>query len=141
MEKEDREKDREKRAQEKVIEFSMLEQENKKLEQQLQSIDQQILLFDELKINLSKISKHKGEFLSSLGPGVFMKSKLLDNKKFLINVGTGIVVEKEHQEAEKIIDQQIKKLKEARNSVEGVITKNFNAMIKIEGELKELVKK
>lgn len=130
----------EKEAQRKVIEFSMLEEENKRLEQQLQGIDQQILSFHSLKENVDELTEHKGEILASVGPGIFVKSELLDNKKILINVGAGIVLEKDCKNAQKIIDGQVKKLESVRKDIEKMAEKNFDAMIKIEGELRNLVK-
>lgn len=129
----------EKGAQRKVIEFSMLEEENKRLEQQLQLTEQQMLSFQMLKSHLEEVSKHKGEFLASIGSGVFMKSELLDNKNVLINVGSGVVIEKTVEGAKKIIVSQENKITDIRKEIEGMLTKNFELMIKIEGEIRKLV--
>ncbi len=130
----------EQETQRKVVEFSMLEEENKKLEQYLQSIDQQIMAFYSLKENVNEISKHKGEILASVGPGIFVKSEL-KGKKVLVNVGEGIVIEKESKDAEKIIEKQVKKLDDAKKEIEKAISRNFDLMIKIENDLRKLVEK
>lgn len=128
-------------TQRKVMEFSMLEEERKKLEEQLQAIAQQNANFLSLKENLKDIEKHEGEFFASVGSGVFMKSKLLDNKQVLINVGAGIIVEKDSKEAQKIVDRQMKKLNEVKEEVEKHVEKNFGSLVKLEGELRNLVQK
>ncbi len=131
----------EKEAQGKVIEFSMLEEENKRLEQQMQLTEQQMQVFHQLKAHLEEMAKHKGEFLASVGSGVFMKSELLDNKKVLINVGSGVIVEKTVGGAGKIIDKQARKIEEVREEIERMVAKNFDLMVKLEGELRQLVEK
>ncbi|MBU2496440.1 MAG: prefoldin subunit alpha [Nanoarchaeota archaeon] len=130
----------EQETQRKVVEFSMLEEENKKLEQYLQSVEQQMMAFHALKENVNEISKHKGEILASVGPGVFIKSEL-KSKKVLVNVGEGIVIEKESKDAEKVIEKQVKKLEEAKEEIEKAISINFDLMIKIENDLRKLIEK
>ena len=128
-------------TQRKVIEFSSIEQENRQLEQQLQAIEQQIGVFQILKSDIEEMGKHEGELLSSIGSGIFMKSKLLDNKKVLINVGSGIVVEKTIDEAKKVIDNQISKVEEAKHDVKNYVEKNFELMVNLETELRKLIEK
>ncbi len=125
-------------AERKLIELSMLDEENKKIEQQMQLIEQQILNLQRLAIDLDEISQHEeAEFLASLGSGVFVKSKLLENKKVLINVGANCVLEKSCEEAKEIIAAQTEKLKKAREELAELIAKNFELMLQIETELRK----
>jgi len=125
----------------KIIEFSMFEQENQKIEQQLQMIEQQFMNLHALRANLDEIEIHKGEFLASLGSGVFLRSELKDNKRVLINVGSGIVVEKSCDDARKILERQVTKLEQVRKEVEDIAGKNFEMMIKLETEIRSIVGK
>lgn len=128
-----------KKIQSKVVEFSLLEEENKRLEQQLQMLVQQEASFDILRVHLKdiKTSKQESEFLASLGPGILVKARLTDNDKVLVNVGSGVVVEKSCDEAEKIIKKQISKLENARKEIEIAIRKNFDRMTKLEKEIRK----
>lgn len=125
----------------KIIEFSMLEEENKRLEQQHQLIEQQLFSLQSLKDDLEEISKHKGEILSNLGSGIFVKSQLADSKKILVNVGVGVVVEKNFEDGKKIIERQVKKVDYLREEIEKLKMKNTDSMIQLEGELRKIAGK
>ena len=125
----------------KIIEFSMLEQENQKIEQQLQMIEQQFLNLQVLKANFDEIESHNGELLASLGSGVFLRSELKDSKMVLINVGSGVVVEKSCEDARKILARQISKLEQVKKEVESIAGKNFEMMIKLESDIRSIVGK
>lgn len=131
----------EKEIQGKIIEFSILEQENQKLEQQMQMIEQQFLNLQALKANLDEIENHKGDFLASLGSGVFLHSELKENKKVLINVGSGVVIEKSCEDAQKILDRQIGKMEEVRMEVQKMVERNFDLMIGLESDIRSIVGK
>ncbi len=130
-----------KEIQEKIIEFSMIEQDNQKLEQQMQMIEQQFMNLQMLKENLGEIESHKGDFLASLGSGVFLRSELKENKKVLINVGSGVVIEKSCEDAREILDRQIGKIEEVREEVQKMVERNFEIMIRLESDIRGIVGK
>src|SRR3989344_91452 len=131
----------EKEIQGKIIEFSMLEQENQKLEQQMQMIEQQFSNLRALKENLGEIESHKGDFLASLGSGVFLRSELKENKKVLINVGSGVVIKKSCEDAREILDRQVDKIEAVKQEVEKMVERNFDIMIRLESDIRGIVAK
>ena len=56
-------------------------------------------------------------FMVSIGSGVLLKGKVLDDAKLLINVGANVVVERDFPETKKIIDEQIKEIVDAQESL------------------------
>ncbi len=89
-------------------------QESNSLEEQLQIIIQQsneLKLFGE---SLKELEKRKeNEIFASVGKGVYIKSELKE-RNFFVDVGAGILVKKTPEEAERIIENQVRKLGELK---------------------------
>ncbi|MBU1136603.1 MAG: prefoldin subunit alpha [Nanoarchaeota archaeon] len=99
-----------------IFQFNMLQKEAEKMQEQLQIINQQIAEFEILKLSLEKIENHKEEMLSSLGKGIFIKTKPLE-KELFVNIGNGIVLKKTTKDTEKIIEKQVKQLEDIKQSL------------------------
>jgi len=97
-----------------MIKASQLEKKSKEIETDLQFVDNQILELEEFSKNLDFLSKSKEkEVLASLTKGVYVKANLSDND-LLVDVGGGVIIKKTAAETRKIIEEQLKKLREAR---------------------------
>lgn len=94
---------------EKIMQFSMIQQEAEKMSEQLEIIDRQIMDFSNLKESIDKIEEKDEELLSPIGKGIFVKSKLSE-KRFYVNVGQSIVLKKTGKDAKEIIDKQVNQL-------------------------------
>ena len=96
---------------EKALEAEMLRRRFAEIENQLVSIEQKRLELEVIKGSIDDIKGHKDEeIMIPLGSGVLIKGKIVDDSKFLINVGANVILEKTASEAKKIIDEQIKEL-------------------------------
>ena len=114
-----------------LIRMSLMQQEGEKLAEQLQFINQQIAEFEVLKLSLENLKKSKGkEILADLGKGIFIKSKIEEEKLF-VNVGEGVVVKKTKEETIKIIDKQINQLENLKRDL-------MKEIEKINSELEEI---
>ena len=97
-----------------IILASQLEKKHQELEQSLQLADTQIQELEQFKDNLGFLIKSKEkEILSSLGKGVFLKSKIQDKEKLFVEVGSNVIVKKTPEETKKIVENQIRRLNEA----------------------------
>ena len=55
-------------------------------------------------------TKSESDSLVPLGLGVFMKSKVNSNEKIIINVGSGVAIEKNHNDAINYLESRLKEL-------------------------------
>ncbi len=62
-----------------------------------------------IKSSLDEIKENK-EIFVSLGAGIFLKAKILNTNKLLVNVGNNVFVEKTPEEIKKLIDEQIEEI-------------------------------
>jgi prefoldin alpha subunit len=97
-----------------LFKLSLIEQRSQEIKQQIEAVDNQVSELENLKSCFKNIEKSKNkEMLANLGRGVFIKTKI-DDEKLFVNVGSKIVVRKTPEEASKIIDGQIKEMNELK---------------------------
>ena len=97
-----------------IFKAQFLQKQASELEENLSYIDKEIGELQRLDENLDFLSKTKEtSSISSLGKGIHVKTNL-DNKDLFVEVGSGVVVKKKPEKARIIIQNQIKKLVEAR---------------------------
>lgn len=113
MEKEQQEQ------QEILFKLSVLEQHTNQLQQQLEAVDKGIVELNSLNLDLNDLIGSEGkEVLASVGKGIFVKTKLL-SESLIMDVGSGNFVKKSIPEAQNIIKEQIKKLTEVKEELNG----------------------
>jgi len=123
--------------QQKYLELQLLEQQIKEVQQQQQILNHRLNELTKLKESLSDLEKFKEnkKLFSQIGPSVFIKTELKDSKNVLMDVGSGIVVEKPISEAVKLISSQ---LEEINNNL-GLITQHLsNAAMQAQSIQEEL---
>jgi len=103
----------EKEIQQKYLELQLLNTHINQLSNQLNALDQQMLSLRILDESIKDIRDFKigTDILVPLGEGIFVSGKLEDNRKVLLNIGNGIVVEKSMDEAKEMVLKQIQELK------------------------------
>lgn len=112
--------------QELLFKLSMLEQRMRQLHEQLHAVESAVVEMSSLKVGLDEISEGK-EILSSMGRGIFVKSKVL-SESLTVDVGSKNFVKKSIPETKEMIGGQVKKLEDAKKE----ILDNLDA---VEGEL------
>jgi prefoldin alpha subunit len=117
---------------EKNIQKQLYAQQKNQLEQQLQYFDEQKQEMQKVFEYIIELEKAKtgDEILAPLSGGIFIKTKLQDNKTFRVNVGASIIVDKSSEEVKDIIKNQIKNIEEAEKDIKENIAK-------IDAELKK----
>ena len=119
------------RREELYLELKTLDEEIKKLNAHLENMDEQIAELTSNKEIMGKFSelKENEEIRAPLVSGVYLKGKLLDTKKVMINVGSGVAVEKTPEEVMVIFDGQMHELTVYR---EKLVLQMKSLMVRIE---------
>ncbi len=93
--------------QQKAYEFEMYRQELANIQKQLQELSYRIQELDLVLNSLEAIKKNNGdeEIIVPIGQGVYIKTKIVDKKDILIDVGSNVIIEKD-------IDKAIEYVKE-----------------------------
>ncbi|MBS3074166.1 prefoldin subunit alpha [Candidatus Pacearchaeota archaeon] len=117
-----------------MMEIQILHQRGKQLEAQIEVIGRQVSEMYEIAASLKEIDKNPGkEALLPVGKGIFLKSKIGNNKSLLLNIGSGVVIEKSIKEAKELVEKQAEKLEEMRKE-------NISEMDNLSGKIDEMVR-
>ncbi|MEW6063173.1 MAG: prefoldin subunit alpha [Nanoarchaeota archaeon] len=129
----------EKEIQQKYLELQILNTHINQLTNQLNILEQQILSLRVLDESMKDIKDVKigSDILVPLGEGIFINGKLEDNRKVLLNVGNGIVVEKGLDEAKEMVLKQIQEIKLLVYQFDSELN---NAVLRSQELQKELIK-
>ncbi len=108
---------------EKFAQFRNLQQHSEQITEHIQQLHQQM---GELDISINAVSELSNtekdtEILAPLANGIFIKSKLEDNQKLIVNVGADTTVEKTADEVVSLLEVQHKKLDEKIVEAESVL--------------------
>lgn len=107
----------EQEQQEIFFKLSMFEQQIQQLQQQIQAVEQGLVDLKSLKEDLNEIKGKEGEeIMAMIGRGIFVKAKLI-SEDLIVDVGSKNFVKKSVGETQKLIEGQIEKLKEAKQSL------------------------
>lgn len=116
----------EQETQQAYLQMQLIEQQLQQLEQQIVEVEnkkQELSTMRDSLLELKKGKKNIGAF-SSLGLGIYAKSKLLENENLLVNVGSNIFVEKKAGDIAKDLDKQVKKFEDLSKT----LTQNYQIM-------------
>jgi len=106
----------EKNLQEKYMEFQLVQQQIEQLNKYMEELDSKLQEFSLTKYNIENMDKIKPntESFVSHAPGIFAEAELKENKKFVINVGANVMVEKTIPQISELLDKQIKEISQAQ---------------------------
>ena len=95
-------------------------QQMNQLEMQAQYIQAAIMDYNKAKITLEKLSEIDTEtdMIIPIGGGIFIDTTAKKAGKPLVDVGSGIVVEKNYEDAIKKIDERIKEIEKSQTKLE-----------------------
>ncbi|RLG12332.1 prefoldin subunit alpha [Candidatus Pacearchaeota archaeon] len=130
--------EKDKKQQELMFKLSMFEQQIQNINQQIQAVENAIVDMTSLEFGLDNIKGKKGEeILASIGKGIFVKAKLL-SEDLIVDIGDKNLIKKSIPDTQKIIANQIEKLKEARQeldkAMEEINTQLTQTMTESQGE-------
>jgi|ETNmetMinimDraft_2_1059921.scaffolds.fasta_scaffold07837_2 prefoldin alpha subunit len=123
--------------QKKYLEFQSLNDQLKQLQNSLLNLDQQLIELRKLQESLesTKNTKIDEEILVLLGAGTYIKTKLSDNKKILMNIGSDKVVDKNIDESITLVKSQIEELIKVHKNMNNELQNNTLKLQKLHQEL------
>jgi len=117
--------------QELMFKLRMFEQQIKSNQEQLQAIEQAVVDASSLNFGLDDIKTGEGkEVLASIGKGIFIKATLT-SENLLVDVGSNKFVKKTVEETQKLIEEQIEKMQQAKAELEGNLEKINEEMTQV----------
>ena len=131
-----------KEVKQKYMELQMIQHQMQQIQQQVQALESQAGEMDIVQQALDDFASSKpgSDSFVTLTPGLFVKAKLLETDKVLLNVGAGATVQKSIPEAKEIIAAQgveLRKLQQELTEQMGKITERAE---KLQEELRKLLK-
>jgi prefoldin alpha subunit len=118
--------------QEILFRLSMFEQQLQQLQQQLQAVERGIAELESLHLGLDELSGSTGkEVFAQIGKGIYVKAKII-SEELNVNIGDNNFVNKSIPETKKLIEEQIKRLRDVGEELEKNIeltNKEFLEMI------------
>lgn len=130
-----------KKTREKYSELEMLKNRAKNIQEQIKNINSRVLELMESVSALEQLKNYgKGdEVLIPLGSNSFTKAKLLKTDKIMMNVGSGVMIEKKIEEGKETIEEQIKVLENVEENLKDRLGDLRVKMEKLQMELSELI--
>ena len=104
--------------QKKIFELGMMENRLKQLDQQLSLVDNQILEDKNLEKNIEEMGKNgKSDAVFPFGGGIFLHGSLNKIESVLVNVGSGVIIEKNLESVLKFLQKRIRRMNEAKEEL------------------------
>ncbi len=131
---------KQKEIQEKVLVYQILQNQLEQFTKQATIIETSLSELEMTKGTLSEMKsvKQESDTLFHIGSGCYGHGKLLDQSKFLIEIGAGIMANKTLPEALSIMDARKKEIEKVRSSLHAEMEKVSNSMNQIGLELQKL---
>ena len=104
----------EENQQELIFKLSMYEQQIQQLQQQLHAVEQGIMEMNALNEGLGElVGSVEKEIMAPIGRGIFVKTKLL-SEDLTVDIGNRTFVKKNIPETQKLIKEQLVKLRDVK---------------------------
>lgn len=124
---------------EKYMQFQTLQRHIEQISEHLQMFNQQIQEIEISSDSLKEVAETKQdtEMLCPLANGIFLKTKLNDNKKIIVNVGADTTVEKTIPQVIEMLEKQkhkvMKKIVEAESMLQEMHSQAMKIYKEVEG--------
>lgn len=138
---EEENKEKEKKLQEKFVEFQMLQQQAAQVQKQLQQLEAQKSEVENIKHSLTELKEVQvgSEMLVSVASGIFAKAKLAEKDELLVNVGGNVVVKKKVHEVNELLSKQGSEIKKVEEQLTAHMQKLAEQAGRVEKELNGMI--
>jgi prefoldin alpha subunit len=125
------------KQQELIYKFSMFEQQIQQINEQLGLVEQGMNELRNLKEGIDEIKGKKDEeILAHIGRGIFVKAKILSDD-LIVDIGKKNFVEKTPEETKAMINKQIKRIEEIKESLNNSLQEMNSEMVKMIEEVEK----
>ncbi|MFP4111515.1 MAG: prefoldin subunit alpha [Candidatus Woesearchaeota archaeon] len=124
----------------KYTEMQYMEEHFQKLQKYYKDYETKLSDIAAIKESIDDLKKQNknSEILVPVANGIFVKAKLSENKSFLVNVGSDVVVEKDSESAKTLLDEQAKEINTYKDNIYQQMM-NISEQIRLtESEIKRL---
>jgi len=120
-----------------VMEFNIFGAKLQEMEQQFQAIEKFVLELQTTSSSLGELKETNAnqETLSPIGQGIFVKSKLQDNKEVMVEIGAKVFAKKSIDEARALLDKKVLNFMALRERLAEQMEAVVRKMQKIEASL------
>jgi prefoldin alpha subunit len=131
----------EEKLQKQYMQFQMLQQQIEHISQQAELLSEQNAELDISKEAISSLTKMEtdNEVLASIADGIFIKTKLSDNQKLIVNVGSEVTVEKSVPEVIALLEKQQTKIRKNQVAADSMLHEFSEQAMKIYQDLQKAV--
>lgn len=121
----------------KALQLGMLNSKLKELEQQIMLLEKQVneLQVCQMAIDELKNIKPDKEMLAPINPGVFVKAKIVENDKLIIDCGSGVFCKKSLGESTAFVQEKLNQAIDLHDKLMKEINNVIESMGAIEKEL------
>ena len=132
----------ERTIQERLIFFEGLRKEAEGIQERIEEIQTMKNELDRTIEYLEFFDKVESvDALLNLGGGVFAYADVKENRKFLVDVGAGVIIEKEVKDAIETLKNKKEEMEKTEQKLRDLFNQIASQMMKIQEELEELMKK
>jgi len=133
--------EKEKKAQELYMEYKAIEEHMKQLQKQLEIITNQLVEAHSTSSSLDDLGKTTAgkEIFVPVSSGIFAKAEMKDTSELLVNVGAGVVIEKDIGSTKKLIQRQIDEMKKVHKKMLDELEAITERASHIEAQLQKIV--
>jgi prefoldin alpha subunit len=127
---------------EKYIVYQILAQNLESLKEQMQLVEQQLFELNSASMSLDDLDKmdDKNEIFLPLGGGCFGKGQITENKKILVNVGSGIFLNENIDDAKALLQERTEEIEKAGKEIEGHAEKIALQMNEFAAEIQKMAR-
>jgi len=113
----------EQKWQQMYMQFQMIQQQMEQIAQHLEQLNQRNAELEISKNAIEEVVKTPvdNEIMAPVANGIFIKTKLVDNQTFVVNVGANTTVEKTGKEVVELLDKHQKEILERIGDAQNVL--------------------
>jgi prefoldin alpha subunit len=125
---------------EKYLALQMLAKGMKQLQEQIQAVSERLSMLRDVEEALDelKASKEGTEALVPVSEGIFMKASIKDSNSLIVNVGSGVCVEKTPEQTKELLSQRVSELSNHRSQLLAELEMQAMQAEELETELSKL---
>jgi len=125
--------------QQKYMQFQMIQQQLEELNKAMESIQEQKA---ELEISINAVKEIEkavpsSDFLAPLANGVFIKGKISETQKLVVNVGSNVTVERTPEEVTRLLEKQQEEVLQQSIEIQALLAELNSQMMGLYKELQD----
>lgn len=124
--------------QEKIMTFRFLESRLENLSRQREGVMNRISEVDSTLASLNEIEKVDGDSLFPVGSSAFVFGKITDKKKMIVEIGSGIALEKDFEDGKKTLEKNKTELENVLKEIEKEISNTSSMLEQLAPEIESM---